>query len=204
MGRPPKERLRAFEDDELAYLEMLSRAHSAPAVQVVRAKLLLAVSQGLSYKQAAASVGRKDGDPVSWLVSRFNEEGLDALIPRHGGGPETIYGPDERERILREFRRQPSLAEDGTAVWSISTLQRALRSAPDGFPEISTHTIWKILREAGYRYQKDQSWCRTGIVKRKRKTGVIEVHDPQAELKKTDRKGLPVGRKNGIDRPVPG
>ena len=100
MGRPPKVRLRTLNEDERDYLEMLSRAQSAPSVQVIRAKLLLAVADGLSYLEAARSVGRKDGDAVSRLVRRFNEEGLDALIPKHGGGPPTIYGSEERERAL--------------------------------------------------------------------------------------------------------
>lgn len=186
MGRPPKERLRALSEDEQEYLGMLSRSQSAPNIQVTRAKLLLAVSGGLGYLQAARSVGRKDGDPVSKLVHRFNREGLDALVPKYGGGREPIYGPDERERILREFRRPPTLEQDGTTCWSLSSLQHALRSADDGLPKISTQTIWKVLREAGYRFQKDRSWCQTGVVRRKRKAGVVVVQDPLAELKKTD------------------
>jgi hypothetical protein len=33
----------------------------------------------------------------------------------------------EQERILAEARRRPDREQDGTATWSLSTLQQALR-----------------------------------------------------------------------------
>jgi hypothetical protein len=73
------------------------------------------------------------------------------------------------------------------ATWSLSTLRRALRGAPHGLPEVSTYTIWKVLRETGFDWQRTSSWCETGRVKRKRKRKsgeVVEVTDPDAEAKK--------------------
>ncbi len=49
MGRRAKEPVRAMTDDERKYLEQMSRASSAPAVQVTRAKLLLHVAAGMGY-----------------------------------------------------------------------------------------------------------------------------------------------------------
>lgn len=193
MSRRRRETMRSLKKEEQDYLEMLSRSQAAPAVQVARAKMLLAVVAGKQYKEAAVCAGYRDGDVVSRLVKRFNNEGMSALVPRQGGRPETLYGPVERERILKEFRRQPSLENDATATWSLKTLQQALRQAEDGLPRISTHTIWKVLRLAGYRFYNDRSWCKTGVVRRKRKTGIVEVHDPLAEQKKNDRKGLSAG-----------
>lgn len=112
--------------------------------------MLLAVADGMSYSAAARAVGRRSNDAVAHLVHRFNQEGLAAVEPRHGGGPSTIYGPAERERILAKFRRTPDCERDGTATWSLTTLQQALRTAPDGLPNVSTATIWPVLREAGY------------------------------------------------------
>lgn len=184
MTRRQKDPLRPFSDDERMTLERLTRAQSAPAIQVMRAKLLLAVTDGMSYLQAAQSVGRRSNDAVSHLVSRFNQEGLAALEPRHGGGPTAIYGPAERARILQEVQRTPSRERDGTATWSLTTLQRALRNAPDGLPQISTFTILTVLREAGLSWQRQRTWCDTGTVLRKRKEGVVSVTDPDAQAKK--------------------
>ena len=118
------------------------------------------------------------------LVRRFNREGMDALEPRHGGGPQRVYGATERERILVEMRRTPDREKEGTASWLLSTLQRALRWAPDGLPAVSRETILKTLYDAGWSWQKDRSWCETGRVLRKRKAGIVEVTDPETEVKK--------------------
>lgn len=185
MTRRQKDPLRPLTDEEQAVLTQISRAQSEPASHVARAKALLAVASGQSYTAAARAAGRRSGDAVSQLVSRFNREGLNAIEPRHGGGPEAVYGVAERKRILAEFERQPDRERDGTATWSLSTLQRALRQAPDGFPNVSIQTIWRVLHDAGWTWQKDRTWCKTGTVTRKRKGIAVEVTDPEAEGKKT-------------------
>ena len=185
MSRRKKSPLRPLSADERAALTRLSRSHANPAAEVIRARLLLAVADGADYQEAAASVGRRSGDAVSALVARFDQEGLDALRPRHGGGPRTAYGEQGRARILREVRRKPTPQQDGTAAWSLSTLRKALRSAADGLPGVSTYTIWAVLHEAGYSFQRTRTWCPTGQAQRKRKAGIATVTDPDAEPKKS-------------------
>ena len=184
MPQPKKYPLRDLTEEERAILEQIGRSHSEPASHVARAKSLLAVADGKTYVEAAQAAGRRSNDAVSKLVSRFNLEGLAAIAPRHRGGPKTLYGSAEQERILQEARRPPDREEDGTATWSITTLQQALRQAEDGLPHVSTYTIWYTLRQAGWSWQKDRSWCETGKVKRKRKEGIVEVIDPDAIPKK--------------------
>jgi len=185
MTCPRKDPLRVLTKEEQDVLKQIARARSEPASHVARAKSLLAVADGKTYGEAAQAAGRRSDDAVSHLVSRFNQEGLVALEPRHGGGPQTIYGVVEQERILVEARRTPDREQDGTASWSLATLQRALQRAPDGLPQVSIHTIWMTLRQAGWSWQQDRTWCDTGKVKRKRKEGVVEVVDPDATPKKT-------------------
>jgi transposase len=163
----------------------LSRSQAAPAAQVTRAKLLLLVAAGSAYQDAARAIGRRSGDPVAVLVARFNREGLAALIPRHGGGRQPVYDARARTRILTEAQRTPTPAHDGTAPWSLTTLQKALRRAPDGLPSVSTYTIWCVLHEAGYSFQRTRTWCPTGTALRKRKAGVAIVTDPDAEPQKS-------------------
>ncbi len=184
MSRRKVDPMRPLTEEERQWLEKFSRSQSEPAARVARARALLAVAQGISYTEAAQAAGRKSGDTVSRWVARFNREGIAAVEPRHAGGPPLTYTAAERERILAEVRRTPDREKDGTATWSLSTLQRTLRSAPDGLPEVSTYTIWHVLHEAGLSWQKDRSWCPTGRVLRKRKAGVVEVCDPDAAGKK--------------------
>jgi transposase len=171
---------------ELYALRRVARASSERADRVARAKALLAVAEGARFTEAAAEAGRRSGDAVAHLVVRFNRDGLAALDARHGGGPPVRYGAAERERILQEFRRAPDRARDGTATWSLTTLQRALRRAPDGLPHVSTATIRAVLWDAGYSWQRDRTWCPTGTARRKRRDGsIVETVDPAATPKKS-------------------
>jgi transposase len=185
MSRRQKDPLRPLTGAEQRALVQLSRSQAAPAAEVTRAALLLAVAQGASYQQAARSAGRRSGDAVSHVVSRFNREGLAALRPRHAGGRRRVYGAAERSRILAEATRTPTPERDGTASWSLALLPKALRSAPDGLPAVSTYTLWQVLHEAGYTYQRTRTWCPTGQALRKRKAGVAAVTDPDAAPKKS-------------------
>jgi transposase len=185
MSRRKKDPLRPLTDSERRSLSRLGRSQVGPAVQVIRAKILLAVAGGDDYQQAARSVGRSSVEAVSHLVARFNRDGLAALSSRHGGGQPRQYDGAARERVLREARREPTPEVDGTAVWSLSTLRRTLRSATDGLPKVANSTIWQILHEAGLSYQFSRTWCPTGVALRKRKAGAALVTDPDAVSKKS-------------------
>jgi transposase len=185
MTRRRKDPLRPLTDDERRHLTRLRRSSVAPAVQVARATMLLAVADGSDYQTAARPAGRKSGDAVSHLVARFNREGLAALDPRHGGGHTSTYDTAAQERILREVARTPTPEADGTATWSLAVLRRVLRAAPDGLPKVSTFTIWQALRGAGYTFQQGRTWCPTGSAVRRRKAGVATVTDPDAGAKKS-------------------
>jgi transposase len=185
MTRRKKDPLRPLTEDEREALAQVSRSQAAPAAQVTRARLLLLVAAGTGYQDAARSVGRTSGDAVSALAARFNREGLQALVPRHGGGRRPVYDQRARARILAEAHRTPTPEQDGTATWSLSALKRVLRQAPDGLPSVSTYTLWEVLHEAGYTYQQTRSWCPTGTALRKRKAGVAAVTDPDAGPKKS-------------------
>lgn len=185
MSRRQKDPLRALTHEERREVEHLSRSQGEPAGVVARAKAVLAVAAGQSYTAAAHAAGRRSGDGVAQLVARFNCEGLTALYARHAGGPAPRYTAAERERILAELRRPPARRQDGTATWSLTTLQRALRMAPDGLAQVSTSTIWGVLREAGWSWQRSRSWCPTGSAWRKRKRGRVQVHDPDAAPQKS-------------------
>jgi len=185
MSRRKKDPLRPLTEPERRELAQLSRSQTAPAVEVTRAKILLAVARGEDYQAAAHAAGRRSGDAVSHLVARFNAEGTAALTPRHGGGRRLTYGPEAATRIVAEVRRPPTPEGDGTATWSLAALRRSLRTAPDGLPRVSTYTLWRVLHEAGASYQRTRSWCPTGTALRRRKTGTAVVTDPDAAPKKS-------------------
>jgi transposase len=185
MSRKKKDPLRELTEPERQGLVQLSRSQSAPAAEVIRARILLAVADGDDYQTAARSVGRRSGDAVSHPVARFNAEGLAALTPRHGGGRRPTYGPQDTGRIVAEASRAPTPEADGTATWSLSSLRRTLRAATDGLPKVSTYTIRRVLRESGASYQRSRTWCPTGTAVRRRKAGPATVTDPDSDAKRS-------------------
>ncbi|MBF6612324.1 MAG: helix-turn-helix domain-containing protein [Chloroflexi bacterium] len=186
MTRRQKDPLRPLTQEETTQLERISRATSAPSALVARAKAILAVADGHSFSSAAQLAGRRSGDAVAHLVARFNTQGLGAVQPEHGGGPKPTYTRTERGLILAEVQRAPDREVDKTATWSLTTLQRALRQAPNGLPNISTYTIWCVLHDEGWSWQEGRSWCPTGIAIRKRQGQRVPVVDPDTEPKKVD------------------
>src|SRR3954454_22671394 len=185
MPRRRKDPLRTLTEPERSELTRLSRSQTAPAVEVIRAQILLAVARGDDYQTAARSVGRRSGDAVAHLVARFNAEGTAALTPRHGGGRQPTYGPQARGRIAAEAAPEPTPEADGTATWSLSALRRTLRAARDGLPRVSAYTIRRALHEAGASYQRSRTWCPTGKALRRRKAGPAVVTDPDSDAKKS-------------------
>jgi transposase len=115
-------------------------------------------------------------------VARFNRHGLSALDLAAGRGRKATYDSGARARIVATAQRPPDRKIDGTARWSLSTLQRTLRR--EGLPALGTSTIRRVLQDAGSSYQKTRTWCPTGTAQRKRKTGVVTVVDPQTEAKR--------------------
>jgi nucleoid-associated protein YgaU len=151
---------------------------------------LLAVDDGGSYVEAAEAAGRRGGEAVSRLVSRFDREGIAAIEARHGGGPPVACAvacaEAERERIPAEARREPEPGRDGAANRSLAALRRALREAPDGLPGAGTRTVRKVLEGAGFdRRRKDRGWCEAGVAERKRGGEVAAVVDPDARAEKS-------------------
>ena len=145
MAYGQKDPLRPLSDEERDVLIKVARSASDRAERVRRAKALLCVAEGKSYTDAAQDAGIGVFDTVSRLVSRFNECGLCALDSSHGGGPAKKYGEIEKSRILMEVKRKPDPDKDGSATWSLTLLQKSLRSADDGLPKVSTYTIFQTL-----------------------------------------------------------
>jgi hypothetical protein len=94
-----KDPLRSLTDAERLALTRLSRSDAAPAVQVARATMIVAVACD-DYQKDASAAGRRSSDAVAHLVARFNVEGLTALSPRQGGGQPRVDDHASRERIL--------------------------------------------------------------------------------------------------------
>lgn len=170
--------LRALTAEEERTLQGIAKATSERVDVVRRAQAILAVHAGHPYTQAAHATGYQSGDSVSQLVARFNQQGLASLPIAAGRGRKAQYTATQQERILQELQRVPDRQADGSATWSLKTLERALRRA--ALPQVSASTIRAVLHVAGYRFGKTRTWCPTGTAVRKRPGGAVTVQDPKA------------------------
>lgn len=182
MATPQKVPLRALTPAERAALERLVKATSERVDHVRRANALLAVARGESFAPAARAAGLRSATAVANLVSRFNRHGLAALGIRAGRGRKPTYDAAARAQIVATAQRPPDRRQDGTATWSLSTLERALRKTT--YPTLGATTIRRVLEQAGSSYQRTRSWCPTGTAQRVRKSGVVTVVDPKTEEKR--------------------
>jgi transposase len=181
MGRRAIEPLRLLTVEEQETLSRLARASSERVDRVQRAVVLLAVAEGQTYGAAAAQAGWQAIGSVRQLVRRFNQRGLAALSIAPGRGRRPTYDQAARARIVACAQRQPDREQDGTATWSLSTLERTLRQE---LPQIGATTIRRVLEDAGSSFQLTRSWCPTGTAIRQRKAGPVQVVDPQTEEKR--------------------
>ena len=182
MSKEQKPPLRALTLQEEQELHRITKATSERLDVVKRARALLCVQAGRPFTDAASEAGYKSGDSISQLVERFNQRGLEALLIAPGRGRKPIYTSEQRARIVAEVQRQPDRTQDQTATWSLMLLRQALRKAE--LPHVAKETIRVTLHEAGYTFGKTRTWCPTGSALRKRKAGVVTVHDPAAPEKK--------------------
>jgi transposase len=182
MAAPQREPLRALTAEEETTLERIGAASSERVDRLRRATALLAVRRGASFAVAARRAGFRSPSAVAGLVRRFNRTGLASLTISAGRGRTPTYDQAARARVVATAQRTPDRTVDGTATWSLSTLQRALRRA--GLPQVGATTIRRVLRDAGSSYQKTRTWCPTGTAERTRKAGVVTVVDPRTEEKR--------------------
>src|SRR6266536_833336 len=182
MATMQKERLRPLTLAEQRELKTITKASSERVDRVRRATALLAVAGGQSFSGAARAAGYRSPGAVTYLVRRFNQVGLGALKIAAGRGRRPTYDALARARIVATAQRAPDRKLDGTATWSLSTLERTLRR--EGLPRVGATTIRRVLHDAGSSYQRTRTWCPTGTAQRKRKAGVVQVVDPRTEEKR--------------------
>ena len=202
MATMQKERLRPLTVAEQRELERIAKASSERVDRVQRATALLAVAGGQTFAAAARAAGYRSPASGHVLVRRFNRVGLAALEIAAGRGRRPTYDAAARARIVATAQRPPDRKVDGTATWSLSTLERTVRR--EGLPRVGATTIRRVLHDAGSSYQRTRTWCPTGTAQRKRKAGVVRVVDPQTEEKGGHRPGVPASRGGRAAGLVPG
>jgi transposase len=134
--------------EERERLKSLLRASSSEQRLILRVRIVLALSEGLTNKEAAARLGCRVASVSKWR-GRFQRGRLDGLAdaPRSGHPPR--YGPDTERRILAMLDEP---APRGYSHWNGPLLAKALG-------DVDVQYVWKILKRHGIALQRRRSWC---------------------------------------------
>jgi transposase len=150
--------------DQQAQLSSIAQSRSLPAGYVFRAKLILMLADGASFRTIKQRLQTTAPTIIRWK-QRFRASGLDGLDTRHPGQPARVLTSALRARILGATRKKPS---DGSTHWSCRKLASALRVSKD-----AVHRVW---REAGLRPHRLERY--------------MASDDPEFEAKAADILGL--------------
>jgi transposase len=126
-----------LDEDQQLELSRIAQSRSLPAGYVFRAKLILMLAGGASFRTIKQRLGTTAPTIIRWK-RRFVADGLDGLDTSHPGQPASVLTPKLRARILSATRRQP---KDGSTHWSCRKLAAELDVSKD-----AVHRVWK---EAG-------------------------------------------------------
>lgn len=122
-----------------ADLEDIVRSSTLPAGFVERARIVLLLADGRSYRAVAEKLDVSRPTVAKWK-QRFLARGLDGLDTHRPGRPATTLTARLRARILRATGRPP---RDGTTHWSCRRLARHL--------DVSKDAVQRTWREAKLR-----------------------------------------------------
>ena len=117
-------------------LERLAQSRALPAGDVFRARLVLRLADGLSYRKIERKLGASAPTVSKWK-NRFEQAGMAGLQAQHRGSRPRTVTPAVQASILRRARQKPyddsthwtcrKLAEESGV--SKSTVQRVLTQA---------------------------------------------------------------------------
>lgn len=104
--------------DDRQELETRSRSRMLPAGDVRRAKAILMLADGKSYREIQRALACDAGYVGRWK-RRFIESGLSGLYGLHRGSTAEVLTPQMEARILSATRKKPT---DGSTHWSTRKL----------------------------------------------------------------------------------
>jgi len=126
-------------------LETRSRSRSLRAADVARARLILALADGLTYREISQLLGCT-APVISLWRQRFAEQRLEGLFARHQGKRPAPQSTDLEARILEATRRPPP---DGSTHWSTRKLAKHL-----GVPHMRVARVWSRAGLKPHRFER--------------------------------------------------
>src|SRR4051794_41170363 len=137
--------LREVTEEERAELTRWAQSRTMPSGDVVRARLILALADGLTYSRIEERLGISRPTIARWK-GRFEKDGMAGLEPRHNGSEPRTVTPAVQARVLRKTTRKP---EDGSTHWSCRKM-----AAVAGVGKSTVQRIWARARVQPHRLER--------------------------------------------------
>ena len=115
---------------------MWSQSRSLPAGDVFRARLILALADGLTYREIKQKL-QTTAPTISRWRERFEAAGIKGLEPQHKGSKPRTATASVQAKVCRKVQQKPT---DGSTHWSVRKLAEE--------SGISKSTIQRILSQA--------------------------------------------------------
>src|SRR6202790_1109616 len=117
-------------------LQRWAQSRTLPAGDVFRARLILALADGTTYREIARTLKTSLPTIARWKM-RFERDGLAGLEGRHLGSKPRTATPKVQARVIRRVQQPPG---DGSTHWSCRKLASELA--------LSKSTVQRILAQA--------------------------------------------------------
>jgi transposase len=145
-------------------LERWVQSRTLPAGDVFRARIVLALAEGLSYREIERKLGASSATVSLWK-RRFERSGMEGLQGQHKGSKPRAATPAMQARLLRRVQQRPG---DGSTHWSCRKLAKELG--------LSKSTVQRVLKQAKLKPHRLERY--------------MASNDPQFEQKAADIIGL--------------
>jgi transposase len=116
-----------------------AQSRALPAGDVFRARLILALADGLSYRDIEGKLGASAPTVSKWK-GRFEQSGMDGLQAHNRGSKPRTATPAVQAKIIRRAQQKPT---DGSTHWSCRKLAAELG--------LSKTTVQRVLAQAKLR-----------------------------------------------------
>lgn len=137
-------------------------------IKVRRAQVVLASAQGSKVPDIARRLYFSE-QHVRTIIKEFNAAGLDALVPKYGGGRPPKFSDEQISLIVESALCPPDLLGWPFRRWSLSKLRDHLLREKI-VESISLETLRGMLKARKVRLQRTKTWK--------------ECNDPQLRSKK--------------------
>jgi transposase len=135
--------------DDMTARDLRAAAGRVKDGKVARRMLAIAlILEGASRKVAAESCGMDRQTLRDW-VHRYNDEGIEGLANRGGGGMKPRLTPDQMARLSAWVEAGPDPERDGVVRWRRADLAR--RIATEFGIELHERTVGTYLAKLGFR-----------------------------------------------------